>query len=145
MESYSTLEKLNSAATSTVNIKKIQADCYAAMNDDFNTPVLLAHLFECARIINSAKDEKEKLNADDITLLKKIYKDFIVDILGLKREEDGGKSAVALDHVMQLLLDIRKKAKENKDYATSDLIRDQLNKSGIQVKDGKDGSEWSLN
>jgi len=67
-----------------------------------------------------------------------------VDVLGLKREEDSGKSAVALDHVMQLLFDIRKKAKENKDFATSDQIRDQLLKSGIQVKDGKDGSTWSL-
>ena len=67
-----------------------------------------------------------------------------MDVLGLKREEDSGKSAVALDHVMQLLFDIRKKAKENKDFATSDQIRDQLLKSGIQVKDGKDGSTWSL-
>ena len=145
MESYSTLEKLTSSATSTSDIKKIQSDCYAAMNDDFNTPILLSHLFECARIINSANDKKESLSQADIDLLKKIYKDFVVDVLGLKREEDSGKSAQALDSVMQLLFDIRKKAKENKDYATSDYIRDKLLQSGIQVKDGKDGSNWSIN
>lgn len=77
--------------------------------------------------------------------LKRIYKNFIVEVMGLKREEDSGKSAQALDGVMHLVLDMRKKAKENKDFATSDLIRDQLAKSGIQVKDAKDGSTWTLN
>lgn len=144
MESYATLEKLAPTASSSVDIKKIEADCYTAMSDDFNTPILLAHLFECARIINSANDKKESLTQDDIDLLKKIYKNFIIDVLGLKREGESGKSAEALDNVMQLVLDIRKKAKEGKDYATSDLIRDQLVKSGIQVKDGKDGSSWSI-
>ena len=144
MESYSTLEKLTASATSTSNIKKIQDDCYAAMNDDFNTPILLSHLFECARIINSTNDKKETLTQADIDLLKKIYKDFIVDVLGLKREQESGKSTEALDGVMQLVLEMRKKAKENKDYASSDLIRDQLLKSGVQIKDGKEGTSWSL-
>lgn len=145
MESYATLEKLTASAKSTADISKIEKDCYAAMNDDFNTPILLSHLFECARIINSANDKKESLTQADIDLLKKIYKNFILDVLGLKREEDSGKSAQALEQVMQLIFDIRKKAKENKDYATSDLIRDQLAKSGIQVKDGKEGSAWTIN
>lgn len=144
MESYATLEKLTASAKSSADIKKIQDDCYAAMNDDFNTPILLSHLFECARIINSANDKKETLTQADIDLLKKIYSDFIVDVLGLKREEESGKSTEALSHVMSLLLDIRKKAKENKDYATSDQIRDRLLQSGIQIKDGKEGTSWSL-
>ncbi len=144
MESYSTLEKLTAAGNSSVDIKKIETDCYVAMSDDFNTPILLSHLFECARIINSANDKKESLSQADIDLLKKIYQNFIVDVLGLKREGESGKSAEALDGVMQLVLDIRKKAKENKDYATSDLIRDQLLKTGIQVKDGKEGTSWSI-
>lgn len=145
MESYSTLEKLSASANSTFDIARIEQDCYAAMNDDFNTPILIAHLFECARIINSVNDKKGSLTQNDIDLLKRIYKNFIVEVMGLKREEDSGKSAQALDGVMHLVLDMRKKAKENKDFATSDLIRDQLAKSGIQVKDAKDGSTWTLN
>ena len=145
MESYATLDKLTASPTSTSDIKKIEQDCYAAMNDDFNTPILLSHLFECARIINSVNDKKESLTQADIDLLKKLYHNFIVDVLGLKRVAESGKSAEALENVMQLVLDIRKKAKENKDFATSDLIRDQLSKSGIQVKDGKEGSTWSIN
>ncbi len=144
MESYNTLEKLVPAAKSSVDISKIETDCYEAMNDDFNTPILLAHLFECARIINSANDKKETLTQVNIDLLKKLYKNFIVDVLGLKREEQSGKSAEALSGVMDLLIDIRKKVKENKDYATSDQIRDSLLKSGIQIKDGKEGTSWSL-
>jgi cysteinyl-tRNA synthetase len=144
MESYSTLEKLTPSAKSTSDIKKIQDDCYAAMNDDFNTPILLSHLFECARIINSVNDKKETLTQADIDLLKKIYQDFIVDVLGLKHEEETGKAVEALNSVMKLVLNIRKKVKENKDYATSDQIRDELAKSGIQIKDGKDGATWSI-
>lgn len=145
MESYRTLEKLQPAGKSTADIKKIQEACYAAMNDDFNTPVLISHLFECARIINSANDKKESMTEADIGLLKKIYKDFIVDVMGLTRGEESGRSAEVLDHVMQLLLDIRKKAKENKDYATSDEIRKRLEESGVQVKDSKEGSTWNIN
>ncbi|MGZ3865322.1 MAG: cysteine--tRNA ligase [Bacteroidia bacterium] len=145
MESYSTLERLTASAKSSVDIKKIEDDCYAAMNDDFNTPILLSHLFECARIINSVNDKKETLMQTDIDLLKKMYSNFIVDVLGLKREEESGKSSAALQKVMEMVLDMRKKAKENKDFATSDLIRDQLAQSGIQIKDGKEGTSWTVN
>ena len=127
------------------NIKKIQDACYAAMNDDFNTPILLSHLFECARIINSANARIETLSADDIDLLKKIYQDFLVDVMGIKREEQSGKSAEALNNVMSLVIDLRKKVKDNKDYATSDEIRNRLQDSGIQIKDGKDGATWTIN
>ncbi len=145
MESYNTLDKLTPSATSSVDIKKIQEACYAAMNDDFNTPILLANLFECARIINTVNDKKETLNAADIDLLKKIYKDFIIDVLGLKREEQSGKSVEALSNVMNLVIDLRKKVKDNKDYATADEIRNRLQESGIQIKDGKEGTSWTIN
>ncbi len=144
MESYSTLEKLPASGKSSVDVSKIEADCYSAMNDDFNTPILLSHLFECARIINSSNDKKESLAQADIDLLKTIYQHFIVDVLGLKREEESGKSTEALNKVMQLLIDIRKKVKDNKDFTTSDEIRNRLQESGIQIKDGKEGTSWSL-
>lgn len=145
MESYNTLEKLNPSAESSVDINKIEDACHAAMNDDFNTPVLISQLFECARIINSANDRKEKLKQEDIGLLKKIYKGFIEDVLGLKREEKGGKNNEAMEGVMGLVLDLRQKAKANKDFATSDEIRNRLTSAGVQVKDTKEGSSWSVN
>lgn len=144
MESYNTLYKITPEKTSSFDIKKIQEDCYAAMNDDFNTPVLISHLFECARIINLVNDKKETLTEPDIDLLKKIYQNFIEGIMGITREEQSGKSAEALNGVMNLVLNLRKKAKDNKDYATSDEIRNKLQDAGIQIKDGKEGAAWAM-
>lgn len=144
MESYKTLQQLSASATSSENIPELQAKCYEAMDDDFNTPVLIAHLFEAVRIINSANDKKTQLTQADIDLLKTIYNDFIIDIMGLKVEEEGGKASEALEKVVQLVLDMRAKAKANKDFATSDEIRNKLTAAGIQVKDGKDGATWNL-
>lgn len=144
MESYKTLHQLTASATSSENIKDLEAKCYEAMDDDFNTPVLIANLFEAVRIINSANDKKTQLTQADIDLLKTIYKNFIVDILGIKPEEENGKANAALEKVMKLVLDVRLKAKANKDFATSDEIRNKLTEAGIQVKDGKDGATWSI-
>ncbi|HRD39884.1 MAG TPA: cysteine--tRNA ligase, partial [Bacteroidia bacterium] len=144
MDSYKTLQQLSASATSSENIPELKAKCYEAMDDDFNTPVLIAHLFEAVRIINSANDKKTQLTQADIDLLKTIYNDFIIDIMGLKVEEEGGKASEALEKVMQLVLDMRAKAKANKDFATSDEIRNKLTAAGIQVKDGKDGATWNL-
>jgi len=152
MESYNTLDKLvpSEKGESHVKVNVLQDACYEAMNDDFNTPVLISHLFQCVWIINSANTYAGKvpnisLSADNINLLKKIYKDFLIDILGLKREEQSGKSAEALNSVMSLVIDLRKKVKDNKDYATSDEIRNRLQDSGIQIKDGKEGATWTIN
>lgn len=147
MESYNTLEKLTPSEKSSddINVEYIQRLCYESMSDDFNTPMLLAFLFECAGIINSVNDKKETLTVAEIDLLKKIYKDFIIDVLGLKREEQSGKSAEALSNVMSLVIDLRKKVKDNKDYATADEIRNRLQESGIQIKDGKEGTTWTIN
>ncbi len=144
MESYKTLNKLTPSSASSENIKELKAKCYEAMDDDFNTPVLLANLFEAVRIINSANDNKSQLTAADIELLKSIYKNFIVDVMGLKTEEENSKANEALEKVMKLVLDMRAKAKANKDFATSDEIRNKLTDAGIQVKDGKDGATWTL-
>lgn len=144
MESVKTLEKLEAAAASTADIAALKKACYDAMNDDFNTPVLVAHLFEAVRIINSANDKKEKLTAEDIAELKKLYDDFIFNVIGLKREEESGKAAKVLDDVMKFILEMRQQAKNNKDFATSDSIRNYLTQHGIQIKDGKEGASWML-
>lgn len=144
MESVKTLNTLEASSTSSVKISEIKKACYNAMNDDFNTPVLLSHLFEIVRIINSAKDKKEKLTIEDIAELKDIYSHFIFDVMGLEKEEEGGKTAEALNQVMELVLELRQNAKDKKDFATSDNIRNYLTQHGIQINDGKEGSSWGL-
>jgi cysteinyl-tRNA synthetase len=144
MDSYKTLQTLKPSASSSENIAALERECYNAMNDDFNTPVLIAHLFDAIRAINSANDKKANLTQVDLDLLNKIYQHFVFDVMGLKKEEETGKANTALEAVMQLVLDLRDKAKANKDFATSDEIRNKLTTANIQVKDGKEGTTWSI-
>lgn len=144
MNSYITLQNILPSANSTENIVNLQANCYAAMNDDFNTSILIANLFEAVRIINSAKDKKITLTQNDIDLLKKIYQNFVFDILGLKEIQTDSKSNIALEKVMKLLLELRTKAKLDKNFKLSDEIRDQLILSGIELKDSKEGTDWKI-
>lgn len=144
MESISRISKIEPAATSSINVEEIKSNCYAAMNDDFNTPTLVAHLFEAVRVINSAIDKSETLTAEDIAELQNIMNVFVFEVLGLLDEADSGAGSDVIEGLMDLILDIRKSSRQNKDWATSDLIRDQLQKVGIHVKDTKDGAEWRL-
>lgn len=143
LSAIKTLDKLTPSETSTSNIKALKDQCYAAMNDDFNSPILISHLFEGVRIINSVKDKKETISADDLEALKQLMQVFVFDILGLMEEatEESGELTSAL---MQAIIDIRQNARENKDWTTSDLIRDNLAKMNIKIKDTKDGAEWSV-
>ena len=144
MEGYSTLNYLKADTLSNENIIELQLKCYAAMNDDFNTSVLIAHLFDALKIINSANDKKTKLTQDDIDLLKTIYQDFVFDILGLKNEKTDSKTSEALSKVMELIIDIRAKVKADKNFELSDKIRDKLIDAGIQIKDTKEGTAWKI-
>jgi cysteinyl-tRNA synthetase len=137
------LDKLQASGKSDSNIEELKKKCCEAMNDDFNSPVLISHLFEGVRIINSVYDNKETLTADDIELLKKTFNEFIFDILGLKDEDSSGNTEL-LDDLMNTVLEIRKQARTNKDFATSDKIRDELKNIGIIIKDTKNGVEWSV-
>jgi cysteinyl-tRNA synthetase len=144
MEGYSTLNYLKADTLSNENIIELQLKCYAAMNDDFNTSVLIAHLFDALKIINSANDKKTKLTQDDIDLLKTIYQDFVFDVLGLKNEKTDSKTSEALSKVMELIIDIRAKVKADKNFELSDNIRDKLIDAGIQIKDTKKGTAWKI-
>jgi cysteinyl-tRNA synthetase len=124
-------------------IHSLQKSCYDAMNDDFNSPMVIANLFEGVRIINSAADNKEVLTGLEVELLKNIFDTFLFDILGIKNEK-GGDNQEVLDGLMQLILAIRQKSRETKDWGTSDQIRDALQNLRITVKDGKDGSSWGI-
>ena len=139
MAAVSQLNKLKASNENTVDIATLQANCFEAMNDDLNTPILIAHLFEGVRIINSIAAGSEKINAENLEMLKNLFHGFVFDILGLKGEEDSSASKV-----IDAMMNVRKTARANKDWATSDRIRDELKNAGIQIKDTKDGYEWSL-
>jgi cysteinyl-tRNA synthetase len=142
MSAYDLIGKLKSSDSTTGNIKAIEDACYEAMNDDFNTPMVIAQLFEGARIINSINDGKENATAGDIALLKKIFDVFLIQILGVKKEEEDSNNE-ALEGAMQLLLSLRAQAKTNKDFTTSDKIRDELARLKFNIKDTKDGAVWT--
>jgi len=145
MKAGQTLSKLKASTESTVNIEELKNNCYLAMNDDFNSPVLIAHLFEAVRIINSAQAGKEKLKQEDIDKLNTLYNDFVYDVLGLKEDDSVGSNESGLtSELIDFILNIRLEAKKNKDFATSDKIRDELTQKGIKIKDTKDGFEWEL-
>ena len=143
MAAISTLDKLKSSDKSSVDVKSLQEKCYAALNDDFNSPIVISHLFDGVKMINSIKDGKNTISEEDLILLKKIFNDFAFEILGLQEEESVGNNDL-VDKLMESILSIRKNAKEQKDYATADKIRDELNKLNIQIKDTKDGASWEI-
>jgi cysteinyl-tRNA synthetase len=140
MNAVGLLDKLNASENSDFDIDALTDKCLKAMNDDFNSPVVIAELFEAVRIINTVHDGKASISAPELEKLKKLVNDFVYDIFGLKDEES---SNLELNAVLDLVIDIRKAAKENKDYATSDKIRLGLQSMGIQLKDSKEGTTWS--
>jgi cysteinyl-tRNA synthetase len=141
MNSLNLLDKLTpSPGASDFNIAVIRDNCIKAMNDDFNSPVVIAELFEAARIINTVYDGKAQITARELDNLKHLMQEFVYDIFGLKDEDS---SNTELNDVLNMVIDIRKSAKENKDYATSDKIRIGLHDIGIQLKDSKEGTTWN--
>ena len=141
MAAVALLPKLKVSETSTVNIADLKSALYAAMNDDMNTAITLASLFEAVRIINSVYAGSEKITSADLAALSELVNSFVYEILGFKEEDKGDNND--LDGVMQLLIGIRSEAKMKKDFATSDKIRDELIRLNIQLKDEKDGTTWT--
>ena len=144
MEAVNSLSNLSSSKTSSINIEAWKQKCYDAMNDDFNTPVLISHLFEGVKFINQLKEAKETISFEDLDELSKTMNAFVFDVLGLlndAKEDSSGK----IDGVVELLIKLRKEARENKDWALSDQIRDELLTLGIQLKDGREGTTFSIN
>ena len=143
MNAMETLQSLTSSDSSTYDVSGLEKKCYESINDDFNTPIVIAHLFDGVRIINSVKDGKESLKSSDVEKLKSIFNIFVNDILGLvATKESSGKDLT--NEIMELVLQLRGNAKKNKDFNTADLIRDELDKVGIQIKDSREGSSWEV-
>ncbi|UZH54380.1 cysteine--tRNA ligase [Salinimicrobium tongyeongense] len=146
MDAYHALDHLETAATSDFDVVEWRQKCYDAMNDDFNSPILIAQLFEAVKQINIIKDGKAKIKAEDLELLKKTMSDFIFDVLGLIDTSEAGNNDFGnkLSGTVELLIKLRAEARANKDFATSDKIRDELSQMGIQLKDGKDSTSFSI-
>ena len=147
LDGWSILQKLTPAAESTLEVKQIRNNCYEAMSDDLNSSIVISHLFDACRIINTVNDKKATLNAADLQELKDTFQLFAFDILGLRAETNTDNSGreEAFGKVVDMLLEQRRIAKANKDWATSDKIRDELTALGFEVKDTKDGFSWKLN
>ncbi|MEZ4788288.1 MAG: cysteine--tRNA ligase [Flavobacterium haoranii] len=146
-EAYKTLQNLTSSSNSSIDINSWKQSCYDAMNDDFNTPILIAQLFEGVRFINLVKEGKETLNQNDLETLQNTFNAFVIEVLGLNIDENttNSNSGNKLSGVVEMLIEMRNDARANKNWALSDEIRDRLLGLGIQLKDGKEGTTFSVN
>lgn len=142
MNAMKLLDGLKTGVTSTSNINDLKTNIYAAMDDDFNTPIALAHLFDGVRIINSVNDGKETITESDKNTLVQLMKIMVFDVLGLK--EENVVNTDKIDGLMNMILDVRSDAKSRKDFSTSDLIRDKLKEIGFEIKDGKEGTSYTI-
>ncbi len=142
------LENITPAQTGNIDkayAEELEQKCYEAMDDDMNTPIVISHLFEACHVINQLADKQTTITVEALDALKKIFQTFCLDILGLRRDKEGsGEREEAYSKAIDLLLDIRQQAKQNKDWSTSDRIRNELSAFGFEVKDTRDGVTWKL-
>lgn len=146
MDAVNTLNEIDASDTSTVDVEALKTACIDAMNDDFNTPILIGKLFDGVRLINQLKNGSEKITATDLENLRKLYHAFVFDILGLRDESSDQKGDSGLTApLVNLAIDLRKAAKLNRDYTTADQIRDALAEMGIILRDNPDGTTYEIN
>lgn len=143
VEALKTLESITPKKTSTVDIAELEKKLYAAMDDDFNTPILIAHLFDAVKMINSIKDSFENITAEDLDRLNVLMNGFVHEVLGLDTEAVN-ESSDKLDGVVKMLIEMRNQARVDKNWALSDQIRGQLSALGIQLKDGAEGTTFTF-
>lgn len=146
MDAQAHLQKLKASEKSSIDFSTLRSRCYDAMNDDLNSPIVISVLFDAARMINSVNDGKETISEADLKDLQELFNLFLFDILGLQRHAaiSNETNEEAFGKAIDLLLTIRQQAKTNKDWATSDKIRNELTALGFEIKDTKEGAEWKL-
>jgi len=142
MKAIDSLKKLKPSDKSTCDIIKLQKKCYEALDDDLNSPVLLSHLFEGVRIVNSVIDGSEKIDVPGLESLKELFNIFVFEILGLKDESAGKVDEKLTGELIDIIVNLRQDAKNRKEFDVSDKIRQELNKLGVSIKDRKDGVDW---
>ena len=145
MEAINSLSKLEVGTTSDFDVKALFQKCYDALNDDFNTPILIAELFSAVKFINQVKDGKASVTKEDLDFLTEKMNTFVFDILGLTNDAISSDNTNTLSNTVDVLIKVRAEARANKDFALSDKIRDELLAVGIQLKDGKDGTSFTTN
>ena len=133
---------LKTSNSSTFSVEEIKEKVYSALNEDFNTPIALAHLFDAAKYVNLVNDGKESLSPADKEIFAVFLNQIVTDVLGLKPEQEAGTEKI--EGLMNMIISMRADAKNKKDFATSDFIRDQLKEIGIEIKDSKEGSSFSI-
>jgi cysteinyl-tRNA synthetase len=142
MQGLQTLKKLQpNSPTTSIDPKTPIQNCYDALNDDLNTPIAIANLYEIIHQTHLINDNKAQINTNDLVFMQ-TQAQVIVEILGLTDETNQANNASDTDQLMQLILEMRTTARENKDFATSDKIRNALHAAGFEIKDGKDGANW---
>ena len=143
-QAYNIIQQIKPSDRSSLEISQIRKGCDEAMNEDFNSPVAIAHLVDAVRIINAVNDGKETLTETDVNSLKETFRIFYADIFGLDHSQQSKQKGQddTVSSLMDVILDIRQQARTNKDWGTSDMIRDTLEKARIRVKDGKEGATW---
>jgi len=144
IKAFEELQRMKPSDKSTIDPFSLEERCVEAMNDDMNTPILIGHLFDAVKWINSLSDGKEQADEAALDKLKEIFKRFLIDVLGITSAGNGPATDHLTDDLIQTILELRTEAKARKDYATADRIRDLLNQLGITIKDGKDGTEWEI-
>ena len=146
MKGMETLGKLKASATSSVEITDLEKRCSEAMNDDLNSPMVISALFDYVRIINQIAEGQQTISEADLAELKRVFDLYVYEILGLRNEKQEGVAGGSdmLGKVVDMILAVRQDAKANKDWATSDKIRNELTAIGIRVKDRKDGVDWEI-
>jgi cysteinyl-tRNA synthetase len=146
-EALELLSTIQSSSNSSVNVEQWVSDCYAAMNDDFNTPMLIAKLFEACKFIQGIQEGKESISSEDLNLLQNKIQEFTTDVLGVQFETSKAsqENTALISPLVEMLLEERNLARDNKDYQKSDEIRDKLKQLGIEIKDSKEGTSFSFN
>ena len=143
LEAYKNISKINVSNNSTINISELENKAMEAICDDFNTPIVISYLFEAASLINKIIDGKEKINKEGLEYLNNFFEKWLIDILGIKDEQESNMMP-KIEGLVNLVLDIRKQARENKDWAKSDEIRDKLKDMDIDILDSKSGTTWKI-
>ena len=144
-DAYSRLQKIQAQETTNIELINLKELCINAMDDDLNTPIVISHLFDSARAINTLYDGKGSISSSDLDELKQTWEIITKDILGLCFDDQANNDTLkAFSETVNLLLQMRLEAKQRKDWETSDKIRDNLVKLGFNIKDTKNGFEWSL-
>lgn len=145
LKAVETLAKLKTGDKSTYDVDALVKKCYEAMDDDLNTPILLSHLFEGVKFINSVSDGSGSITTGDLSTLKELYNNFVFNILGLKDDAMNNDNEELTSKLMDIIIELRQDAKARKEWTISDKIRDDLKTAGISIKDTKEGTVWEAN